>query len=356
MTEDFKNILSIMSEAMELAKKFADSNVSRYRIDKAVEFINAGIYDTELLDSLVMDHDSRHPVIIKDLPEETDVAYQNLYKEAIVSDYALSVLEACAKAGRSYDTIKRVIDMAVRTKRGECSFDLLSYAENEEWSDFWIITLANVTIHINVLMSRGIKIVDYITPEHSPRAFSTLCVRLMNNDAQSFDLEWYRDPYWRNRQVGVLVDLMLRNRNIDYADFVTPATPLPVLLGMDNENIIGKESYTKVMRAKWSNMTVKLEYAIQNNLPVSNYADWCSVYSDCMRRYGKDGDALADTIMREFHVDYPDEIEMYAEHNKAIGRPVGAVEWIRDHGASVLRELPDDEVWEIGRDSYYANN
>lgn len=359
--KEFETKITSMTQVLQLAIDFSYSkldNETYARVQKVKDYVAQGVTDTDIIRDLVVRYPRYTPVRLPKALDEDSDAMNDLYSIAIHSVYHMDILTACYESDREYKDIRRLLNYADRNEHDASVIDLIPYVMDKAYDDLWLTALFNSETRLLGLKRRGIDLLSFVTPKHSPFGFRNLCESLFHSGLRGgeIDLSWYRDPYWRNRNAVAYLHLLIKNTDVDYSQFITSATALPVILGVDAQKVTTKDDFDHFVHVYWSDMTPKLEYAINASAQPDTYGDWINAYLQYKEKFDLDGDDLADRLSNEHRFRFPDELFKHVEHYREVNRPDGAVEWIRRNGAKALEKLSDAEVWEIGRQAYYTYN
>lgn len=318
------------------------------------QFIAIGVIDYDALHRVAFDLPRCKPMRIEDLPDDP-LAVNTLYGYATQSEYAMDVLARGVKAKRSYDALLECVKCVSSVQKTN-RFDLGNYVGNAEYSDFTVMGLANLHDKIDRLITRGYSVMCYFTPKHSVKALATMVNYLYKETSYMLDISWFKNPMWRRKQVKAILELENANPHIHYDDIITPRSPVIAIREALEKGITTGKQYTEI-RDRWKNMSPKLEYVMMSLISEdADVHEFEEHYESYKALYGCDGESLADMLCKEHGVCLSEELADYQKYFYEDRIPDGAIEWLRANCSDSMKDLPDIELWDVGKDSYYANN
>lgn len=344
------------SKIIDLCISYSRGRDTTERLDR-LNFIRScvlkGITEVNIISVLISNYPLHQLVDLGCLPEDDDFAYAKLYANAVQSAYAMKVLEAFANTKREYLTMLTVLREVTNITTIK-NFDFMKYIKDSAYSDEWVVCLAERLDKIDELIDCKYPMIDLFTADHSPKAFALLVDRLYFTDCTRVNVDWFKDPMWREEQTDIMFKLHVENKDVDYISFVSPRTPVPVLLEMWETNANTKQAYDELMN-KWRFMSPKLEWVMHCTDKLETIDDWETYYRIHESQYDCQGDAVADAMIAEYNLTVPVRVARYQCYFHQIQVPEGAVEWLRANLSDSFNAISDKDLWEVGADMYYKN-
>lgn len=294
--------------------------------------------------------DKMYDDLVGSKDEDTAPKLCELYSTAMqVGTDHLYLIDGCVHANRGKNIMRY---LAGNKGINEDVYDILPFVADEKWSDEWVDHICGCYENLVELKLCGCDLMSYLTPEHSIGVLRNACIHLPKDESTPMpNLDWIRDPHWRAPVVREILLLYKENPDIDWGgEVIKPWMCRFVVDEISQRRLTDKTEFEEVIQ-KWDNVSPKLEYQLLGLNAGLDFSNYWQLYNEYKKRNNLDGDELADYIGR---VSYPDAVNQCSEYWHSCHVPVGAIEWLRKNGAPALRELPDDELWQLGKSAYYA--
>lgn len=216
-----------------------------------------------------------------------------LYGEAAKHGrYSTELLEAGIKAGRGSKILHRLASEKFYKKE---EFDLVGYASNPEWSDYWIEQIDFCENYIVKHKAHGIDLMSIFTPKHSPNVFYEMCYHISDDIDYDTDFSWLSDINWTTSVARGVLYLYSNMRGRDWGNIIRPWMCEHII-----SDIRGCGSMDPIVHQalidKWKNVSPLLDYVLDKRIAYESVEQFYDEYSNIRYMYGCDGDELAGKI------------------------------------------------------------
>lgn len=344
---DVQEMLLLAIEAVLESDKMEAIN----KIDTLREFVGSEVHSSETLRTIMKKHQKRKPIPATERLTKTKNSMDNLYSVACHSDYGMDVLEACHTSKRGYDTAMEL----VRASQQKYSLDLVPYIKDTGWGDGWMHAFSEVFSDMRCANEYTNKALSLITPEHSSRSFELLCKKLGMYHGVQINIDWFKDPLWKPASVEAMLRLQTLYPDYNYGEFINAVHPIVAIWAATEVEVRTRKEY-EIVLDEWRNVTPLLDMILLRYYHCKDVDTYRSEYNRLVAAHHADGDELANMWAEINMIHVPEEMNKFTERFKQVMAPKGAVDWLRKNGAPNLATLPDGEVWELGRDTYYKNH